>query len=303
MKLPVDVERFRVRAGEALRLRARPTNLASLCKTKTAYRALLAEYREEIGALQGVLFADGRWSLLLIVQGMDAAGKDGAIKHVMSGVNPQGTHVVAFGPPSDEELRHDFLWRALVRLPERGRIGIFNRSYYEEVLIARVEPSVLARQRLPPELVDPEELWRQRYRDISCVEDYLTRNGTRILKLYLHLSKEEQRRRLLARIDDPDKNWKLAPSDLESRRRWDAYQRAYEEAIAATSTEAAPWYVVPADDKRNARLIISKLVVEVLRDMPIRIPVASEAHLRELEAVREELEAKPPTRGRKRSRR
>ncbi len=299
MKLPVDVDRFRVRAGAPVILDDWPTSLPAMCATKSAYRELLSQFREEIGALQGVLYADGRWSLLLIIQGMDTAGKDGVIKHVMSGVSPQGTHVVAFGPPSAEELRHDFLWRALIRLPERGRIGIFNRSYYEEVLIARVDPDVLARQPLPPQLGDPDEIWRQRYRDIVNVEDYLTRNGTRILKIFLHLSKEEQRQRLLSRIDDPKKNWKLSPSDLEGRRHWLAYRSAYEDALASTSTDSAPWYAVPADDKRNARLLISKLVVDALKNIPFRIPTAGAAHRRELETLRRELTAGAPKRGKR----
>jgi PPK2 family polyphosphate:nucleotide phosphotransferase len=294
MRLPVDTADYLVRPGEPCRLAERATVVAALSANKSAYRARLGEYRNALRNLQAVLYADGRWSVLLIVQGMDTSGKDGAIKHVMSGVNPQGTQVVSFGPPSSEDLRHDFLWRAHHRLPERGRIGIFNRSYYEEVLIVRVEPDVLKAQGLPPECVDPRTIWRDRHRDIVNFEDYLVRNGTRIVKVYLHLSKEEQKQRLLARIDDPTKNWKLSPSDLRARGKWDAYIEAYQDCLAATSTERAPWFVVPGDNKRNARLIISKILLETLESIPMRIPEASEAHREELAEVRRILESEPP---------
>jgi PPK2 family polyphosphate:nucleotide phosphotransferase len=260
-----------------------------LYDSKKNYRKLLDEYSEELRALQSVMYAHDRYSLLLIFQGMDTAGKDGAIKHVMSGVNPQGCQVFSFKQPSSEELDHDFLWRTNQRLPERGRIGIFNRSYYEEVLIARVRPEVLARQRLPAEFVNPKTLWQERHRDIVQLEDYLHRNGTRVIKFFLHLSNEEQRQRFLARIDDPEKNWKLSPADIEMRKLWGDFQSAYSDTLGATSTTQAPWYVIPADDKKNARLIISHAVVETMKSLKMSYPQPTEAHRSELQAVRSAL--------------
>src|SRR4029077_10607048 len=225
-------------------------------KSKVHYEALLGEHISELSSLQSLLYANDRYAVLLIFQAMDAAGKDGAIKHVMSGVNPQGCQVYSFKHPSAEELEHDFLWRTTRNLPERGRIGIFNRSYYEEVLIVRVHPEILEGERIPGDPTDKHDVWEERSRSILGLERQLHRNGTHVVKFFLHLSKEEQRRRFLARIDEPEKSWKFAAADLAERNRWKDYMRAYEECLEATSTDRAPWYVVPADDKENARLIV-----------------------------------------------
>jgi PPK2 family polyphosphate:nucleotide phosphotransferase len=227
--------------------------------------------------------------VLLIFQAMDAAGKDGAIKHVMSGVNPQGCQVFSFKHPSAVDLDHDFLWRTTVCLPERGRIGIFNRSYYEEVLIVRVHPEILEAQRLPPESLDGD-IWTGRYRSIVDLEEHLHRNGTRIVKFFLHISKEEQRKRFLQRIDQPEKNWKFSEADMKERELWDDYMQAYEDCLRATSTHTSPWYVVPADDKRNARLIISQIVVDTLESLPLAYPKVDKARLEELRSLRKKLE-------------
>jgi PPK2 family polyphosphate:nucleotide phosphotransferase len=290
MNLKCSLEQFRVAPGKKVNLARWPTQVKPFSPSNKHYRKLLEEYREEISDLQRVLYAHDRYALLLIFQGMDTAGKDGAIRHVMSGVNPQGCQVFSFKQPSSEELDHDFLWRTNMRLPERGRIGIFNRSYYEEVLIARVLPQVLAGQRLPAECVNPKTLWRERFQDIVNLEDYLHRNGTRVIKFFLHLSKEEQRQRFLARIDAPDKNWKLSPADTAMRERWADFQHAYADCLGATSTKHAPWYVVPADDKHNARLIISHAIVETMKSLKMNYPEATTAHRRELQTVRQRLE-------------
>lgn len=289
MNFACDLDDYRVAPGKKFKLKKRPTAVPPLYDSKDAYRDLLAQFREEISERQEVLYAHNRYALLLIFQGMDSSGKDGAIRHVMSGVNPQGCQVYSFKAPSTEELDHDFLWRTTLRLPERGRIGIFNRSYYEEVLIARVLPEILAKQRLPEECVNPKKIWDERYRDILNFEDYLARNGTRIVKFYLHLSKEEQRRRFLARIDEPEKNWKLEPADIEMRKHWKEFQHAYEDALAATSTAAAPWYVVPADDKHNARLIISRIITETMHGLKMDYPAVSKADRVRLQAARKTL--------------
>jgi PPK2 family polyphosphate:nucleotide phosphotransferase len=289
MKLPCNLDDFRAAPGRKVDLAKWSTKVDPLYESKKHYKKLLEEQREELSALQQVLYAHDRWSLLLIFQGMDTAGKDGAIRHVMSGVNPQGCQVFSFKQPSSEELDHDFLWRTNKRLPERGRIGIFNRSYYEEVLVARVVPGVLARQKLPAELVHTKKIWRERFRDIVASENYLHRNGTRIVKFFLHLSKEEQRQRFLARIDDPDKNWKLSPADIEMRALWDDYQTAYADCIQETTTKHAPWYVVPADDKQNARLIIAQVIADTMRSLKMDYPEATDAHRAELQAIRAKL--------------
>lgn len=290
MNIACKLEDYRVKPGSLVDLESRATAIAPLYKSKGDYRDLLGEYREELSDFQRMLYAHNRYALLLVFQGMDTSGKDGAIRHVMSGVNPQGCQVFSFKRPSAEELDHDFLWRTTMRLPERGRIGIFNRSYYEEVLIARVVPEVLAGQRLPEECVNPKTIWTERFSDIVNFEDYLTRNGTRIVKFFLHISKEEQRRRLLARIEKPEKNWKFEMGDLDMRKRWDDFQRAYEEAMGATSTHAAPWYVVPADDKHNARLLISQVITETLRGMQMAYPEVTEEQRARLKAAGRVLE-------------
>ena len=233
-----------------------------------------------------MLYASDRYALLLIFQAMDAAGKDSAIKHVMSGVNPQGCQVFSFKHPSAEELDHDFLWNATRKLPERGRIGIFNRSYYEEVLILRVHPELLQAEGLPADLVDSKTIWRDRYRSIVNLEDHLHRNGTRIVKFFLHLSKEEQRKRFLKRIDTPEKNWKFSLADVEERKYWKHYMQAFEECLGATSTATAPWYVVPADDKENAQLIVSRIVLDALKDLKLEYPKLSPERQKELQASR-----------------
>jgi PPK2 family polyphosphate:nucleotide phosphotransferase len=227
--------------------------------------------------------------LLLIFQGMDAAGKDGAIRHVMSGVNPQGCEVFSFKQPSAEDLEHDFLWRTTCRLPERGRIGIFNRSYYEEVLVVRVHPEILRSQGLSEELRDEKTIWEERYRSMVDLERHLFRNGTRIIKIFLHLSQEEQRKRFLERLDEPDKNWKFSLSDIHERKYWKDYMNAYEACLSATSTHHAPWYVVPADDKENARLIVSRIVLDTLKDLKMAYPKPTEKRRLELQSIRKQL--------------
>jgi PPK2 family polyphosphate:nucleotide phosphotransferase len=239
--------------------------------------------------LQEKLYASDRHALLLIFQAMDAAGKDGAIKHVMSGVNPQGCQVSAFKQPSPEELDHDFLWRTAQHLPERGRIGIFNRSWYEEVLVVRVHPEYLRAQRLPDPDAGSKQFWDGRLRSIREHEAYLARNGTTIVKFYLHMSKAEQRERFIERIDDPSKRWKFSLGDVEERGFWNQYMRAYEQALQATSTRASPWYIVPADDKRNARLIISQVVNETLAAMKLALPAPDRGRLADLAAARRQL--------------
>lgn len=290
MKFDCQLTDYRIRPGVKVDLSKLPTDVKPLSKSKKQYQKLLAEFRAEIAELQSVLYAHNRYALLLIFQGMDTAGKGGAIKHVMSGVNPQGCQVFSFGTPSDEELDHDFLWRTNKSLPERGRIGIFDRSYYEEVLIVRAVPEVFKRQRLPEELVDPKKIWHERYRDIVNMENYLHRNGTRVIKFFLHLSKEEQRRRLLARIDTPDKNWKMSRADIEIRRQWLAFQAAFEDCLTATSSEWAPWYAVPADEKRNARLILSQILVETMKTLRMSYPTSGKHQLKELKQMKRVLQ-------------
>ena len=286
MKRKFESGDFRVEEGKKLRLNNRPTRGKLLYNSKDDYTARLAKNVSELSELQNLLYAHNRYSLLLIFQAMDAAGKDGAIRHVMSGVNPQGCQVYSFKHPSPEELDHDFLWRTTRSLPERGRIGIFNRSYYEEVLIVRVHPEILAAEALPEKLVDNKKIWRQRYDSIVEMEQHLTRNGTQIVKFFLHISKEEQRKRFLERIEDPEKNWKFCMSDVKERGFWKDYMAAYEDCLEATSTRHAPWYVVPADDKRNSRLIVSEIVVETLRSLKLSYPTTDGEHQRELQAAK-----------------
>ena len=260
-------------------------------KSKKQYSKFLQRQVEELSGLQRLHYASNRYALLLIFQAMDAAGKDGAIRHVMSGVNPQGCQVFSFKHPSATELEHDFLWRTTRDLPERGRIGIFNRSYYEEVLIVRVHPEILRTQGLPDALHNENATWRDRYRSIVDLEDHLYRSGTRIVKFFLHLSKEEQRKRFLARIDEPDKNWKFSLSDIHERKYWEQYMTAYEDCLSATSTDHAPWYVVPADDKENARLIVSQAILDTFNDLKMAYPKTSAKRGRELKSIRKLLKA------------
>lgn len=283
---------FRVPAGASVNLAQWPTRVEPLYSSKKNYRATLEAQVETLSELQRMHYASNRYALLLIFQAMDAAGKDGAIRHVMSGINPQGCRVHSFKQPSSEERAHDFMWRTNRRLPERGQIGIFNRSYYEEVLIVRVHPELLVAQGLAGkagEGSDAESLWTDRFRSIVDAESHLHRNGTRILKFFLHLSKEEQRERFLARIDEPEKNWKFSRSDVSERARWDDYMRAYEACLGATSTEQAPWHVVPADDKKNARLIISEIIVDTLQGLGLSYPKTSAARRKELLEIRKSL--------------
>ncbi len=285
----INSKDFRVREGDEVDLGKWPTTVKPVYQSKAQYHLLLAEHVAQLSALQQLLYASDSYAVLLIFQAMDAAGKDGAIKHVMSGVNPQGCQVFSYQHPSAIELQHDFLWRTTRDLPERGRIGIFNRSYYEEVLIVRVHPEILRSEGLADAPQDSKKIWRDRYRSIANLERHLDDNGTRIIKFYLHLSKEEQRRRFLQRIDQPEKNWKFSLADVEERKFWKDYMKAYEECLSATSTRHAPWYVVPADDKENARLIVSRIVLDTLEGLEMAYPKTSAERHRELLAIRERL--------------
>ena len=285
----IDPDDFRVRAGKKVDLHKWPTKMKPGYNTKEEYETLLQEHIEKLSELQSLLYASNRYALLLIFQAMDAAGKDSAIKHVMSGINPQGCQVFSFKHPSAEELEHDFLWNAERKLPERGRIGIFNRSYYEEVLIVRVHPEILSGQGLPDDLVDQETIWRDRYRSIVNLEEHLHRNGTRILKFFLHLSKEEQRKRFLKRIDEPEKNWKFSLADVEEREYWKQYMKVYEACLGATSTADAPWFVVPADDKGSAQLIVSRIILDALKELGMSYPKSNRERRQELAKIRKRL--------------
>jgi PPK2 family polyphosphate:nucleotide phosphotransferase len=282
----IQSDDFRVHPGKEFKLGDRPTTIKPFCKSKKHYRKTLESHVEELSALQQLHYASDRYALLLIFQGMDAAGKDGAIRHVMSGVNPEGCEVFSFKEPSAEELQHDFLWRTTCRLPERGRIGIFNRSYYEEVLIVRVHPKILSAVELAEESRDEKAFWEQRYESIVDLESHLERNGTHVVKIFLHLSQEEQRKRFLERIDEPDKNWKFSLADIHERKYWDQYAQAFEECLNATSTQASPWFVVPADDKENARLIVSRIVIDALKSLKMSYPKVSAKRKAELQDIR-----------------
>jgi PPK2 family polyphosphate:nucleotide phosphotransferase len=286
----MSYHKFLAKPGSKIRLDKSPTTVKALYKSKADHEKRLQVQIAELDELQSRLYAHNRYAILLIFQAMDAAGKDGAIKHVMSGVNPQGCQVFSFKHPSAEELDHDFLWRTTRNLPERGRIGIFNRSYYEEVLIVRVHPEILQSQNLPDDTVNDPKFWQRRYQSILGLEDHLHRNGTRIVKFFLHISKEEQRKRFLKRIDDPQKNWKFSASDVAERQLWDEYQNAYEACISATSTKDSPWYIIPADDKKNSRLIIAGIIVDLLKSLQLNYPEPSEEHLEELKSIRKQLE-------------
>ena len=285
----IDSKIYHVPSGKKIKLSEWPTASPALTNSTKHNQKLLEEHVKDLSALQQVHYASNRHALLIIFPGMDAAGKDGAIRHVMSGVNPQGCEVFSFKQPSAEELEHDFLWRTACRLPERGRIGIFNRSYYEEVLVVRVHPGELRNEGLSKQLKDDKSKWDDRYRSIVDFEKHLDRNSTRVVKVFLHLSKDEQRKRILARIDNPDKNWKLSLAGIHEREFWRDYMKAYEECLSATSTHHAPWYVVPADDKDDARLIVSQIVLDALRELKPSYPATTQKHRAELKSIRKML--------------
>ncbi len=290
--MKLDIDTFTVPEGDKFKLKDRPTKIDAIYQSKNDYRELLQDQIEEVRERQRMLYAQDQHSLLMIFQGMDTAGKDGAIRHVMSGINPSGCQVYSFKRPSSEELDHNWMWRTTCRMPERGRIGIFNRSYYEEVLVVRVHPSILTDvQRIPKAEVDLDEVWDQRYRDIRHFEDYATRNGTTVIKFFLHVSKEEQKQRFLERIETPEKQWKFVKSDLKERGYWDDYQKAYEKALEETSTKRAPWYVIPADDKKNARLIVSEVLRKTLGKLPLAYPKPAPDHGEFLASAKVALEA------------
>jgi PPK2 family polyphosphate:nucleotide phosphotransferase len=277
---------FLVVPGKKVKLADWPTVVKPFFKSKDEYKQLLDKHVEELSLLQRVHYASNRYALLLIFQGMDAAGKDGAIRHVMSGVNPQGCRVSSFKQPSAEELEHDFLWRTTRELPDRGKIGIFNRSYYEEVLVVKVHPEMLRAEGLPEELRDKKTIWDERYQSITNFERHLYRNGTRTVKIFLHLSNEEQRKRFLERIDEADKNWKFSTSDVTERKYWKQYVSVFEDCLSATSKHHAPWYVVPADDKENARLIVSQILSDTLSGLKMAYPKTTEKRRLELQGIR-----------------
>ncbi len=284
-----DHEALRIHEGERVNLDSRPTFVDPVYRSKKEYKELLAEHVAQLSKLQQVHYADNRYALLLIFQAMDAAGKDGVIRHVMTGINPQGCQVFSFKHPSAQELDHDFLWRSNSCLPARGHIGIFNRSYYEEVLIVRVHPEILLMQGIPDELINGGKVWEHRYQSIVDMERHLYRNGTRIVKFFLHLSKEEQRKRFLDRIEASAKNWKFSVADVEERKYWKQYMHAYEACLSATSHKHAPWYVVPADDKQNARLIVSNIIFQTLTSLGLSYPEASPQRHKELADIRKQL--------------
>jgi PPK2 family polyphosphate:nucleotide phosphotransferase len=289
--MKIKSDQFRVRPGQQVNLATHLTRVDPFYSDKDEYAKLLGKKIDELSRIQHMHYASDRYSVLLVFQAMDAAGKDGVIRHVLSGLNPQGCQVFSFKHPSATDLDHDFLWRTNTCLPERGRIGIFNRSYYEEVLIVRVHPEILRAQKLPEPVLDPGQIWPQRYRSINDMEAHLHHNGTRILKFFLHLSRDEQKKRFLERIDNPEKNWKFSEGDLHERAYWDEYMQAYEHCLGATSTAEAPWYVVPADDKENARLIIADIFLEMYRTLDLHYPVVSPARQQELQGLRARLES------------
>ncbi|MFY9646675.1 MAG: polyphosphate kinase 2 family protein [Terriglobales bacterium] len=291
MKIEKLLKRYRIEDGKHFRLKDHdPADTHGLkSELKPQAKKLLADGVKELSQLQDVLAAQDRWGLLLIFQAMDAAGKDGTIKHVMSGVNPEGVVVSPFKAPSSEELHHGYLWRTSKCMPGRGQIGIFNRSYYEEVLVVRVHPQILENQKLPKPLVT-KHIWQQRFEDIVNYERYATRNGIAVLKFFLHLSREEQKRRFLQRLDDPEKNWKFSSADAKEREFWDAYQDAYEDMVRHTATEFAPWYVVPADNKWFTRLVVSEAVVDAMKEMNLKYPKVSGEQKAALAEARQQLE-------------
>ena len=289
-ELGINSKEFVVKDGEKVDLRKRATSVEPVYKSKKEYHELLEKHVEQLSELQNLHYASNKYAILLIFQAMDAAGKDGTIRHVMSGVNPQGVEVFSFKQPSTGELQHDFLWRTTKCLPERGRIGIFNRSYYEEVLIVRVHPEILRNEGIDVKAAEEEDFWEKRYRSIVDFENHMHRSGTRILKFFLHLSKEEQRRRFLERIEEPEKNWKFSEADIKERGYWKDYMKAYEDCLSATSTKKSPWYVVPADDKENARLIVSQIIVDTLKSLNLSYPTTTPKRRQELQSIRKLLE-------------
>ena len=288
--MKINATPFQVPESTDVDLAQWATRSKPLCKSKKAYRKALEDQVEALSEQQRLLYASNRHALLIVFQAMDTAGKDGAIRHVMSGVNPQGCQVFSFQHPSEQELQHDFLWRTTRDLPERGRIGIFNRSYYEEVLIARVHGSILMSEHIP-DIPEDGSVWEGRFRSIVDLERHLHINGTRIVKVFMHISKEEQRLRLLARIDEPDKNWKFSLADITERKHWDAYMQAYAQALSATSTADSPWFIVPADDKDNARLIVSQIVLDALQALKLSYPEVNSNQRQKLQAFRKQLAA------------
>ena len=292
--MKINSNDFLVKEGATVALDKWPTRVVPMYKSKGQYQKLLSAHVSQLSSLQQLLYASNKHAILLVFQAMDAAGKDGVISHVMSGVNPQGCQVFSYKHPSAAELQHDFLWRTTRDLPERGRIGIFNRSYYEEVLIVRVHPEILSSQNLPEAVAEGKTIWQERYRSINGLERHLHANGTRVIKFFLHLSKEEQRKRFLERIDTPEKNWKFSQADIVERKFWKQYMAAYEEGISATSTSSAPWYIVPADDKENTRLIVSRIIVDALEGLGMAYPETSAKHRRELLAIRKQLVKQEP---------
>ena len=284
--MTIDSKGYCVTPDKKVDLDKWPTIVDPYYKSTKVYKEILLRHLQKLSSLQQLHYASHRQALLLIFQGMDAAGKDGAIRHVMSGVNPEGCEVFTFKQPSAEELEHDFLWRTTCRLPERGRIGIFNRSYYEEVLVVRVHPELLRSQGLPQELCNDKNIWVHRYGSIIDLEKHLHRNGTQIIKIFLHLSYDEQRKRFLERIDEPEKNWKFSTADIHERKYWKHYMKAYEDCFHATSTHHAPWYIVPADDKENARLIVSQIVLDALGEIKMAYPKTTAKRRLELRAIK-----------------
>ncbi len=287
--MKIDPKDFRVPSGDKVHLGKWPTDVKPLYESKKDYKKHLAADVKELSALQELLYASNRYAVLLIFQAMDAAGKDGTINHVLTGIHPQGCEVHSFKQPSAEELRHDFLWRTTCQLPAHGLIGVFNRSYYEEVLVVREHQELLRKEKISDKDVGGKTVWEGRYRSIVDLEEHLERNGTRVLKFFLHLSKDEQRKRFLARINEADKNWKFSPADFAERKFWDQYMELYEDCLSATSTKAAPWYVVPADDKHNARLIVSRIVIEAMESLDMHYPKVSRARRRALLSIRQQL--------------
>jgi len=283
--MKIDSQQFRIPPGTTIDLDEWPTVVEPYFKSTDQYHDILKKNLKDLSSRQNLHYASARYAVLIIFQGMDAAGKDGAIRHVMSGVNPEGCEIFSFKEPSSEELKHDFLWRTTCRLPERGRIGIFNRSYYEEVLVTRVDPEILDAQELPKHSRHDKHFWRDRYRSINDLEAHLHRNGTEIIKCFLHLSKKEQAKRFLERIDIPDKNWKLGTADVHERKYWRQYMEAYGQCLSATSTGHAPWYSIPADDKDNARLIVSQILTDTLDRLKMAYPKSTPKRLRELRSI------------------